>query len=195
MLWRLDASTVTRTLVAASTRSQAHLGYYDPAVAAAPDGRVWVAWVERAGGPTKIVARRSNRAGTALGAPVTVVPPGGISTGAVNLAAQADRTDLVALVQSTAGATSITHTQLWPGLTLARGGVARLRRQVVVTLRTLDAGEPVAGARVRFAGRSAVTGASGTARFLLPRTSRARRITATATRAGYVGARLSVRCC
>jgi hypothetical protein len=134
-----------------------------PALAAAPDGRIWVAWVERDGRTTKIVARRSNRTGTAFGAPVTATPPGGISTAAVNLAAQADRTDLIALVQSPGNALSITHTQLWPGLTLVRGGITRRRRNAVVTLRALDAGEPVAGVRVRLGGTSATTAANGTA--------------------------------
>ena len=196
LLWRLDAAGVARTLVAASTRSPAHQGYSDPAVAAAPDGRVWVAWVERDGRRTKIVARRSNHAGTALGAPVTAIPPGGISTGAVNLSAQADRTDVVASVQSSTGALSITHSQLWPALTLVKGSTARRgRTQVVVTFRVLDAGEPVAGARVRASGRSAVSAANGTARIVLARTARPRRVTATATRTRYVGARTTFRCC
>jgi hypothetical protein len=195
LVWRLDASGVTRTLVAAGTRSSAHQGYSDPALAAAPDGRLWVAWVERDGRRTKIVARRSNRAGTALGAPVQVVPPGGISTAAVNLAAQADRTDLVALVQSPSGALSITHTQLWPALTLVRSGTARRRGSVAVSFRALDAGDPVAGVRVRAGGRSAVTAANGVARIVLRRTARPRRLTATATRARYVGARVGLACC
>jgi hypothetical protein len=113
----------------------------------------------------------------------------------VNLAAQADRTDLIALVQSPANALSITHTQLWPGLTLVRGGITRRRRNAVVTLRALDAGEPVAGVRVRLGGTSATTAANGTARITLTRSARPRRLTASATRAGYVGARVSFRCC
>ncbi|MBD0328940.1 MAG: hypothetical protein ICV64_02410 [Thermoleophilia bacterium] len=194
LVWRLDGG-VSRTIVVASTRSATHLGYSEPALAAAPDGRIWVAWIQRDARGARIVARRSNRAGTAFGAPVQVVPPGGISTGSVNLAAQADRTDLIALLQGTGGALSIRHTQLWPGLTLVRGSVVRRGRNVIVTFRALDAGEPVRGVRVRAGGRSATTAANGTARITLGRTARPRRLTATATRAGYVGARVSFRCC
>jgi len=196
LVWRLDASGVARTFTVASTRKPAHLGYYDPAVAAAPDGRVWVAWVERDGRTTKIVARRSNHAGTAFGAAVQATPPGGISTAAVNLAAQADRTDLIGLVQSSSGALSIQHTQLWPGLTLVRGSSARRgRRGVVLSFRALDAGEPVGGVRVRVAGKSAVTAKNGVAKLAFRRSAKKQRATASATRSGYVGARLSFACC
>lgn len=194
LVWRLDAG-VSRTITVASTRNPRHGGYSQPALAAAPDGRIWVAWIQRDARGTRIVARRSNRSGTAFGAPVTVTPPGGISTGAVNLDAQADRTDLVALVQATAGALSIRHTQLWPGLTLLRSGLVRVGRNAVVTFRALDAGEPVRGVRVRARGRSAITAANGTARITFARTARTRRLTATATRAGYVGARVGFSCC
>jgi hypothetical protein len=196
LVWRLDASGVTRTLQAASNTSAAHLGHSDPALAAAPDGRIWVAWVERAPGGARIVARRSNREGTVLGAPVSVTPRGGISTAAVNLSAQADRADLIALVQTPANVARIDHTQLLPGLTLVRTGVARRgRRAALVSFRVLDAGEPVRGARVRVGGRTAVTAANGVARLLLQRSPRPRRVAAAATRTGYVGARLTFACC
>jgi hypothetical protein len=196
LVWRLDASGVSRTLEAANNRRPGHLGHSEPALAAAPDGRIWVAWIERAPGGTRIVARRSNRQGTVLGAAVSVTPRGGISTASVNLSAQADRADLVALVQTPANVFRIDHTQLLPGLTLVRSGVARRgRRAALVSFRVLDAGEPVRGARVRVGGRSAVSAANGVARLLLQRPARPRRVTAAATRSGYVGARLSFACC
>ena len=40
---------------------------------------------------TRIVARRSNQAGTSFGAAVAAAPPGGLLTGAVDLSAQSDR--------------------------------------------------------------------------------------------------------
>jgi hypothetical protein len=65
----------------------------------------------------------------------------------------------------------------------------------LVSFRVFDAGEPVRGARVRVGGRAAVTASNGVARLLLGRSARPRRLTASATRTGYVGARLSFSCC
>ena len=56
------------------------------------------------------------------------------------------------------------HTQLLPGLTLVRTKLVRRGRgAAAVTFKVLDAGDAVAGARVRAGGRSSVTGAVGTA--------------------------------
>ena len=87
LVWRLDASGVTRKLVGGPEDGEADLGVYDPALAAAPDGRIWVAWVDRRPGGTRIVARRSNKQATSFGAPVTAAPPGGLLTGAVDVSA------------------------------------------------------------------------------------------------------------
>jgi hypothetical protein len=193
LVWRLDATGVTRTLVAARAGSAAQLGYSDPALAAGPDGRIWAARLDKKPQATRIVARRSNRAGTALGAPVTVTPPGGILTAALNLSAQADRLDVIALLQTRGGALRIDHTQLWPGLTLVRSGITlRGKNAALVTLRALDAGEAVSGVRVRIGGRASVTKANGTAKILVRRTARERRLTAKAARAGYVGSAVKV---
>jgi hypothetical protein len=193
LVWRLDASGVTRRLVAGQTTSKADLGLSDPALAAAPDGRIWVAWIDRMPRGTRIVARRSNRAGTAFGAAVTAAPPGGLLTGALNLSSQTDRLDLVVLQQTTAGLTRIEHTQLLPGLTLLRGNVSRRGRDsAVVSVKAVDAGDAVSGVRIRIGSRSGTTNANGTAQILVRLTARKHRVTASAVRAGYVGARVKV---
>lgn len=193
LVWRLDTAGVTRTLVAASAKAVSHS---EPALAAAPDGRVWVAWLETGGPAARIVARRSNRQGTVLGAPVRVTPPGGISTAALDLSAQPTRLDLIALVQTPRGGHFVRHTQLLPGLTLVRGAVApRGRSSALVTFRVLDAGDPVSGADVRAGGQTAVTAANGVATLLLPRSARPRRVIAATAHGGYIGARISFRCC
>jgi hypothetical protein len=190
LVWRLDGSgAVASTLLAASAKGVAHK---EPAIAAAPDGRIWVAWVQQAPSGNVIVARRSNRAATVLGAAVTARPPGGISTGTVNLSAQADRTDLLAIVGAVGtGAKSLRHTQLLPGLTLLRRRLAKHRNgTATVTFAVLDAGDAVPGVRVRLGAAGTTTGAAGTATLVLRRGG-----TVTASKSGYVGARLSLRCC
>lgn len=189
LIWRLDGNgSVVSTIVAASG---ANVSYSEPAVAAAPDGRIWAAWLEPAGAGKRIVARRSNRAGTVFGAPVRAVAPGGISVGTVNLSAQTDRVDVLGIVQSLSGAGSVQHAQLLPGLTIVRGSLVRRGRGVAaVTFRVLDAGEPVVGARVTAAGRSGITRANGTVTLEVRRGG-----TVTATKVGYVGASTRFSCC
>jgi hypothetical protein len=189
LVWRIDGPGQVRTLPVAAARNVSH---DEPALAAAPDGRVWVAWIEGSAGRNRIVARRSNRAGTVFGAPVATVPAGGLGNGSVNLAAQAGRLDLLGLVASPAGVNTLQHTQLLPGLTLRRVGAVRRRGGGFdVTFAVLDAGEPVAGARVSAGGRAATTRASGRATLAF----RGGRVRAGASKAGYVGASASFRCC
>jgi hypothetical protein len=192
LVWRLDQAGVTRTLVAARVAGPADLGFSNPALAAGPDGRIWVAWLDKGPQGTRIVARRSNRAGTALGAPVRAVPPGGISAGAVDLSAQADRLDVVLLQQTTGGATRLAHTQLLPGLTLLRGRVAIRGATALVGVRALEAGDPVGGVRVRIGSRAATTNAKGTAQIAVKLTRRKHRVVARAASAGYAGASVAV---
>jgi hypothetical protein len=164
--------------------------YSEPAIAAAPDGRIWVAWLEPAGAGKRIAARRSNRAGTVFGATVRRSAPAGTGVGTVNLSAQTDRVDVVAINRGVSSG-SLQHTQLLPGLTLARTKLVRRGRgTAAVTFRVLDAGDPIAGARVRAGGRTAVTGANGTATLVLRRGG-----VATASKAGYVGASARFGCC
>lgn len=192
-LWRLDGSgSPVSTIVAAAVKNVPHT---EPAIAAAPDGRIWVAWLQpTATGGRAIVARRSNRAGTVLGAPVTASPaPGGIGAGTVNLSAQPDRVDVVAILGSAAtGAKSLRHTQLYPGLTLVRrAAVRRSDGSFAVTFAALDAGEPVAGARVRAGTASGLTSGSGAVTLVVQKGA----VRARVSKARYVDARLRFRCC
>jgi hypothetical protein len=107
----------------------------------------------------------------------------------VNLSAQSDRVDVVAINRGTSTA-SLQHTQLFPGLTLVRTRLVRRAGGAAVTFKVLDAGDPVAAARVRAGGRTELTGASGTATLVLRRGG-----VATASKAGYVSASARFRCC
>ena len=192
LLWRLDPSgSVAGTLVAAS---EPNVGHAEPAIAAAPDGRIWIAWLKPnpAGGRT-IVARRSNRTGTVLGAAVTRNAPSGNAIGTVNISAQSDRLDVLGIMSTVTNQKSVQHTQMLPGLTLLRSGPGRSRpgRKYAVTFSVLDAGDPVAGARVSGGGRAATTAANGRATLTLRRGS----VRVTAAKSSYVGAALTMRCC
>ena len=52
----------------------------DVAVAADPNGRLWVLWAQKYGSRTAVYARRSNPAATVFGAPVKIVVPTGVSS-------------------------------------------------------------------------------------------------------------------
>jgi hypothetical protein len=176
----------------ASARNVSH---DEPALAAAPDGRVWVAWIEGVGGRNRIVARRSNLAGTAFGAVVTApTPSGGLANGSVNLSAQVGRVDVLGLIATTGNASTLQHTQLLPGLTLVAGraGFVRGKRQSI-SLRVHDAGDPVVGARVSIGGKSATTNAAGRASVQISPRPGARVLRATAAKAGYIKANLTLR--
>ena len=128
-----------------------------------------------------------------LGAAVTREPPSANGIGTVNLSAQADRLDVLAIMSTVSNEKSLRHTQMLPGLTLVRSATARRgkSKSYTVTFSVLDAGDPVAGARVAAGGRSASTGANGRATIVLRRG----RTRVAASRSGYVGAALTLRCC
>lgn len=194
LVWRIDPSgqIPAGSFVVGAAAAFSH---QTPALAAAPDGRVWVAWLEARPGRPVIAARRSNRLGTAWGEPVRVAAPGRWLLGALNIAAQGGKLDVLGLMGSAGGAKSVQHTQLLPGLTLKRTRtVRRPGGQVALTFRVDDAGDPLAGARVAVGGIAAVTGGNGVATVVLG-TARPRALRATASRAGYVADTIRFRCC
>ncbi|MDF2750498.1 MAG: hypothetical protein K0T00_1674 [Gaiellaceae bacterium] len=196
-VWRIDPSgqIPAGSFVVASA---AAFGHATPMLAAAPDGRVWVAWLETRPGRPVIAARRSNRLGTAWGEPVRVSAPGRWLPGALNISAQRGRLDVLGLMGSVGAADSVQHTQLLPGLTLKRTGTTRRPDgSVVVRFRVEDAGDPVAGASVRIPGSLSTTEATagdGVAVVWLP-AGTARTVRATAAKAGYVPHTIGFRCC
>jgi hypothetical protein len=145
------------------------------AMTATPDGRLWAGWEDSDTG--KAVFRRSNKTATKWGAEVPVtLPPGRIFQ--LNLDARLDRVDAVIRTESDAGTVGLATDQIRPGLTLvATGGKTQ-------SFRVLDAGDPIAGAKVKVAGRSLTTNAKGRATADL----KAGRYAATASKSGYVGA-------
>ncbi len=125
-----------------------------PTIAAAPKGRLWVAWEI---GNT-IYARRSDPEAKEWGAVVELKPPPRTRT-IWKLAGEGSRGPLDLVVSaSTRGSLAFWHQQVLPGLTLAcRGGH-------VVRCNVSDAGDPVRRAVVRAGGRPFRTGAQGNVR-------------------------------
>jgi hypothetical protein len=150
------------------------------ALTATPDGRLWAGWQDS--DTEKAIFRRSNKTATKWGAAVPVtLPPGRIFQ--LNLDAQRDRVDAVLRTQSDAGTVGLATDQIRPGLTLvARGGTTQ-------SFRVLEAGDPIAAARIRVAGRTLTTDVKGRATADL----RPGRHTATASKRGYVNATTQVR--
>jgi hypothetical protein len=174
VLWRVGAPRALP--VATGTREKRTV-----ALAASPDGRLWVAWSAR--GTNRLYLRRSNRAVTRLGETVSVrFPSAQVEATELDLSAQGDRVDLLARFSSLTGV-GLFHSQVHPGLTLrATGG--RVARFTVT-----DAGDPVAGATVLVAGRRLATDGRGIATAALP----PGRYVASASKPEYVGASARVR--
>jgi hypothetical protein len=177
IVWRIGSA---RPVVVARSRDGLT---EEVALAADPNGRIWVGWSDSVGGKPIVYFRRSNRSAGVWGATVAVAAPAGhVDFANMDLAAQATRLDAVARL-SNGTSVNLFHTQVSPGLTLvARGGR-------VVAFRVLDAGDPVAGATIKVGGRTLRTNAAGAASVDLGRG----RFRAVASKAGYVSATARVR--
>jgi hypothetical protein len=150
----------------------------DVAIAAAPEGRIWVTWHDGQNA-RRILARRSNKAVTRFGPTLVVVPPA--TTGAVwklDGEGSRGRLDLLASV-STSGSLATWHSQVLPPLTLA---AAVDQKKNTVTLTVTDVGDPVGNATISVGGKTLKTNGAGHASTTLaPGT-----YTAKASKAEYV---------
>jgi hypothetical protein len=171
----------------------------NPAIAADPEGRLWVAWSQNdANGVPVVYARRSDPDGTGFGRTVKARSPKALgdcnSLFSITAAAQSGVLDVIANFTDgcSGGQVAFWHTQLRPGLTLAARPRTFTRRATVVFTVT-DAGDPVAGARVTAGGKSAMTDDDGRASIDLGPYSSARRLKAKATKGGYAPATVTLR--
>ena len=180
-VWKVGAANAP--IVARTSR-----GSY-ATLAADDDGRLWVAWVDDDGGDPHILARRSNPSGRVFGETVDA-GRAGKAFQAYHLDASATDGALDVLARFSVGTSSNAatyHARVLPGLTLTS---SRLRipddTTTSVTFTVLDAGQPVKGARVRAAGESGTTNASG--RVTLDLSPATRLVTVRASSTGYVEA-------
>jgi hypothetical protein len=171
-VWRVGAGKAAAVARGGSTQSVA--------LAGAPDGRLWVGWEQ----DETLYVRRSNRAGTVWGAAVSVHAPKGQFVYHLDLVSAPDGgVDALVRSKTVDNAVSVYQTRLRPGLTLqAKGGK-------VVSFRVTDAGDPVAGARIRVAGRTLKADKQGRASADLSQG----RFKAVASKPGYVSAAARVR--
>jgi hypothetical protein len=175
-LWRIaDAKSAVL-----ATSNHDHVA----SLAAAPDGRLWVFWVERSSSP-QIFARRSNKSATKFGPAVKLSPPKGWQSAfKIDGNAQASRLDVVVLFGNSAGKQAQWHTQILAGLGLSASPSKIKRGKKTAVKFTVTDPDPVKGAKVTAGGKSATTDKNGHATIDLAPT-KAKSIKATATKAGY----------
>src|SRR3954452_6361402 len=173
LVWAVGSPKATAIARGSSFKQQV-------AMAATSDGRLWAGWEDSETG--KAMFSRSNRTATKWGAAVAVtLPPGRIFQ--LNLDAQLHRLYAVIRTQSDAGTVGLATDQIHPGLTLvATSGKTQ-------SFQVLDAGDPVARAKIRVAGTSFGTNAKGRATAHL----KPGRYTATASKRGYASATTRVK--
>lgn len=150
------------------------------ALAADAGGRLWIAWVS--GGTVKVA--HTNPALTVVGAAGRLgAPPGSeeIWKVAADGNPSAGRVDVVVTSGTSAGRVNVWHAQALRTLTVQPPASTTPGGTALITV--TDAGDPVAGARVRLGSDSAITDAAGQARLDVPR--RPRGALVTATKAGY----------
>jgi hypothetical protein len=158
-------------------------GDHIASLAADPDGRLWVFWVERS--TMKVFARRSNTSATKFGPAVLVkAPKGQQSAFKIDGDAQSGALDVVVLLGDAQGRQAQWHTQFLPGLAL-KASPSKINGGRSTAVRfTVSDPDPVKGAKVSAGGKSATTDGKGRATIDLG-PAKARKITASAKKAGY----------
>jgi hypothetical protein len=170
-------------------------GLATPAVTLAPDGTSFQAW----SGSSIIVHR-----GLTATAPHVLTVPAGSSNERVNVAADTTGAGIwVAWCRYGGSKTGVIAQRINPATGAPLGAQIQLPGSVttyqgqpnstaLVSVRALDAGDAVAGVRVKIGQASATTNAKGSAQIAVKLTSRKHRVTARAVRPGYVGAGVRV---
>ncbi|MDO8731122.1 MAG: hypothetical protein Q7L55_00865 [Actinomycetota bacterium] len=156
------------------------------ALSAEPDGRLWMTWREG----TKVMAVHTNAAATRLGAVGNWGAPGGTENLWKSAIAGASGGASIVFTATTQNAINVWHTQVTRTLSVT-AAPSSVRRGGHVTFTVTDAGDPVAGAQVRFGARNATTNAAGKATISAPG-SRGR-VQATARKGVYNPGTTSVR--
>jgi hypothetical protein len=154
--------------------------------------RLWVTWAEMSGSKPVIRARRSDAAGNAFGAVVTLAVPSGVSR-VVNASAdaQSGKLDVVALLQNASGYQQY-HTQILPGMTVSASPTSLKRKaKKTVRIRVLDVKSPVAGAVVKFGKKKAKTNSNGYATFKAGPYKQKQTVKISVSRTGYTATSLS----
>ncbi|MDX6378940.1 MAG: Carboxypeptidase regulatory-like domain, partial [Gaiellaceae bacterium] len=134
LLWRVgDALPVTAAVSSGSIR--------DPNLVPAPDGGLWIVWLDSTAGVSTLQVRQLRSDGVTLGPITKLVPPGtsGFSSQTLTAVAQADRVDVLVAGRIGAGPVLIYDQQV-----LAPAGVVTIAGRV-----TARDGRPIADAPVQ----------------------------------------------
>lgn len=189
LVWQVGATTARKV----GTNNVASLT--GTTISATGDNRLWVAWSANAGGVRRIVARRSNAGASKWGQAVTVKPPPGTSS-FWSLYGEANPSgvlDALAVVTTPAGLATW-HSQVEPGLTITGPATFKKNKKTKAVFKVTDAGDPVAGATVKSAGKTGKTGADGKVTLKLgPFGKKAKFVFAKASLDGYASGTVAVK--
>jgi hypothetical protein len=156
-------------------------GVGDIVLTAAPKGRLWLYWEDR----NDWRATRSNKAATKFG-PVTVLNLPNKNDLENNLIAgngSAGPLEAIAMITTPASANEIIGRQILPRLSIV--AVHSVTRGKKLHVKVTDAGDPVQGATVHFAGHKAKTNSKGKATFRVSKHAALGSTKVTATNKGY----------
>jgi hypothetical protein len=152
-------------------------GATDVALAAAPDGRLWLAWARHG----RSYVTRTNRAATRA-EPVRAIPSPPRTTAIWRVQGEGSLgpLDLVMNLDATGG-TTFWHQQILPLLSLAVTATAQSGGSTRYAFTVTDAGDPVANATVKVGTQTLTTGLAGTVAL----TTTDQPLAAFASKAGY----------
>lgn len=185
-LWRVGASKAIT--VAGSNGPQES----KVALAAAPGGHLWVLWYSYRSNVIRVV--RTNAAATRFGPVQTLAPPPHLfSFQGLQAEGSSGPLDIIALETQTGAQSSpaFFSAQILPPLTL-RSSKSKAGVGTKVTFTVTDAGNPVGGAAVVFAGSTAFTDAKGVAYITVKKGTKVGKHTAAAGKPGYSPARVTI---
>lgn len=164
----------------------------DLAIAAGPDGRLWVAWYDE--NVNKVYVTRSNVNASRFG-PVRKYSTPCIEHGLLGLSSgSSGRLDIA--LQCPNGTAKVEEyvSQVEVGLHLvASPAKVSNTSSHTITMTVTDVGDPVSGATVKFHGQTKTTAANGKASFTLAAHTAPGSYVATATKAQYLAAKTTVK--
>jgi len=154
VLWKLGTSSVQ---VVPDSAGASHV-----ALAAGPGGRLWLAWDTP---DDNVRTVRTSPDGKTFGAVQEASTPGSSTVYGVNIEGSVGTGDIVFNDGS-----KIWHTQVLPGLTVeATPGKWNGDKSVEVKFKVTDAGDGVAGAKVKILGEKCTTAGNGVCKIDLPK--------------------------
>ncbi len=132
-------------------------------MSAGPDGRLWLAWYNET--QNRVITMRTNKADTRFGpAHSFALPPKCIQDGNTHLAltsGNSGRVDLgLSCLTGHSAIASVTQSEATLSVSANHGKITNTHANKV-TFTVTDAGDPVAGAKVKVAGKTATTGKNG----------------------------------